>query len=53
MFTTVPEADALPWDDVRGQLVAHLGPPRDVLAWHAAGDAGRDGFRRVGRWHFE
>ena len=27
--------------------------PRDVLAWRAAGDAGRDGFRRVGRWRFE
>jgi hypothetical protein len=27
--------------------------PRDVLAWHAAGEAGRDGFRRVGRWHFD
>jgi hypothetical protein len=26
--------------------------PRAVLAWRAAGPAGRDGFRQVGRWRF-
>jgi len=27
--------------------------PHLVLAWHAVGEAGRDGFRRVGKWRFE
>jgi hypothetical protein len=27
--------------------------PRRVLAWRAAGPAGRDGFVRAGRWRFE